>query len=762
MARNINSPGIQITETDLSLVANVGGGTVVFVPGFASQGPTDETILITSVSELESIYGIPESASERYFYHSCKELLNSPATLLTTRLPYGSGSGEGFAAQYSALLYPVASGSNEFSIGAPTHFSFDENTYSDIIRGNFTWSGFAGSGGTSSIVVVNSSVTVPVTDYTTTLDSITAADPTPDSYSASFNGSNVTFVFQVTSLVVTPPTPTSASFTSGIMNAGIIVLNKAQTSINENYEGYYVSVTDNNEFGPSTNFTGVNKFNTLIDATTIYQLPQSKLNFSLSSTFIELGCNSISEIIESVPSFDFGNDFYKDSLVVNIFKIRNSIYEPQILDYSLVESFIGSLDVSKKTVDSAGGVAKSFFLEETVNKNSTNVTVLVNPILSRTANWANPNSLNPITAVRGDATGGINALNPLGSWLPRYNAQANKENGNLVKKIERALSLVESAETTTVDIVIDAGLSTIFANSGTGYYDDNKFMGALTGPSDIKVLDWRAVYNTFNTFVQNIRKDCMFISDPLRQIFIDGPDSKTTAVKSSSFSSTIYTPLKDCYSSINSNYAAAYANWVKKYDAFSDKQVWLPISSYVAAIYARTDAANQTWTAPAGLNRGAINNIADLAFNPNQKQRDFLYTISLNPVVFFSGDGFVVFGQKTLQNKPSAFDRVNVRRLFLTLERAVGNTLKYFVFEPNTEFTRTRARNAIVPILELAKNTEGVYDYNIVLDERNNTADVIDRNEMAVDIYLKPVRTAEFILINFIATRTGQNFQELI
>ena len=198
------------------------------------------------------------------------------------------------------------------------------------------------------------------------------------------------------------------------------------------------------------------------------------------------------------------------------------------------------------------------------------------------------------------------------------------------------------------------------------------------------------------------------------------------------------------------------------YDTFSDKNIWMPFSGLAAAIYARTDLNTQPWYAPAGLNRGIIPNILDIAINPNQKQRDALYTISVNPVVFFSGDGFTVFGQKTLQKKPSAFDRVNVRRLFLTLEKATQQSLRYFVFEPNTEFTRTRLKNTINPIFDLAKNTEGLYDYLIVCDERNNTPDVIDRNELAVDIYIKPVKAAEFILVNFIATRTGQNFQELI
>jgi len=216
------------------------------------------------------------------------------------------------------------------------------------------------------------------------------------------------------------------------------------------------------------------------------------------------------------------------------------------------------------------------------------------------------------------------------------------------------------------------------------------------------------------------------------------------------------------YETANNNYTATYGNWAKIYDSFTDRNFWIPFSGYAAAVYARTDRNTQPWFAPAGLNRGVVGNILDLAINPNQKQRDSLYTIGVNPVVFFSGDGFVIYGQKTLQNKPTAFDRINVRRLFLTLERATQRSLRYFVFEPNTEFTRTRLKNTISPIFELARNTEGVYDYLIVCDERNNTPDTIDRNELIVDIYIKPVKAAEFILVNFIATRTGQNFQEFI
>lgn len=701
MARSINSPGVQITETDLSLNQQIGGGTSVFIPGFAQQGPIDEVLLITSVSELERVYGTPQTAAERYFYYSAKEVISSPASLLTTRLPYGSGSGEGFATQYSALLYPVASATNGFSIGSPKHITMDEATYSDIIQNNFTWNNLTSSA-------------------------------------------------------------TPAGFDGNLMTAGIVVINEAQTTVNEGFEGYYVAVTDNTEFGPASAFTAVNTLVSLTGVNDFYTLPTSRLGFALSGSPDTAGSNSVSEVIESIPTYNFNDDYYNDSLIVSVFRVRNSIYEPQTLTYGIVESHIGSLDSNKKTVAAIGGIRKSFYIEDVVNNSSSNIRILVNPNISQKTNWVDPSTINPAKNVRTSTE--VESLFPVGVWLPTYNISTDKNVGNLVTKLERALTHIESTENIAVDVVADAGLSTIFANSSGSHYDETVFVDTsdLSNSNAAVIERWRTVFNVFNSFVSETRKDCVFIADPLRQIFVNGENVKISGLRNFSFSSDIYTPLKNCFGSINSNYSTTYANWLKAYDAYSDKQVWLPSSGYAAAVYARTDATAQPWIAPAGLNRGTINNIVDIAFNPNQKQRDFLYTISLNPVVLFSGDGYVVFGQKTLQNKPSAFDRINVRRLFLTLERAVQRTLKYFVFEPNTEFVRTRVRNTVTPIFELAKNTEGLYDYLIVCDERNNTPDVIDRNELAVDIYIKPVKAAEFILVNFIATRTGQNFQELI
>ena len=701
MARSINSPGVQITEKDLSEYIQPSVGTSVFATGFASQGPTDEVLNITSNSELEQIYGVPESAAEKYFHYTCREILNSSGTLLTTRLPYGLSAGAGFNNQYSALLYPVASASGSFEIGQPSHIALNEDEYEAMIQGNITWTSLTGVSTTAS--------------YTTA---------------------------------------------SNFVNAGIVVLNTAQTTINEGYEGYYVTFTDNQDINLGTDFTSVNTLKGLSGNENFVTVPTNRLSFELSSTNSQLGTGSISEIIEGIPGYDFGSSYFNDSLIMTVFKVRNSIYETGTLATSLVESYVGSLDPNKK-VSTSGG-SQTYNLEKLVNNSSRNVKVLINPNISTRTNWNTLSSADPSTAVR--VASDNRTLYGLGTFVPTYTT-TNKYVGNINLKLERALSLVESSELVNIDVVVDGGLSTISAVvSSEVEFDDSVFVNTstLSNSSSDYVTRWKSVFNTFNNFTQKVRKDCIFISDPFRYIFVNGSDTKVSSLKSFSFTTDIFTPLKTAFSGVESDYAATYGNWVKVDDKYSDKRIWVPTSGFAAAAFVRTDSIAQPWIAPAGLTRGVINNIVDIAFNPNQRQRDLLYPISINPVVFFNTDGFVIFGQKTLQTRPSAFDRINVRRLFLTLEKSVQRSLRFFVFESNTEFTRTRLKNTITPVFELAKNTEGLFDYLIVCDERNNTSDSIDRNELNVDVYIKPVKAAEFILVNFIATRTGQNFQELI
>jgi len=212
----------------------------------------------------------------------------------------------------------------------------------------------------------------------------------------------------------------------------------------------------------------------------------------------------------------------------------------------------------------------------------------------------------------------------------------------------------------------------------------------------------------------------------------------------------------------NTSYAAVYGNWLNIYDKYNRKYRWIPSSGYVAGIYANTDNVADPWFAPAGLNRAILTGVRKLAWNPDKGNRDILYKNSINPITSFSGLGKVIWGQKTMLMKPSAFNRINVRRLFMTLEKAISTAAKYFVMEPNTEETRLQMRNMIVPFLKGVQAREGIYDFAVVNDSRVNTPQRIDRQELWTDIYIKPTRAAEFIVLNFIASKTGANFSELI
>ena len=212
----------------------------------------------------------------------------------------------------------------------------------------------------------------------------------------------------------------------------------------------------------------------------------------------------------------------------------------------------------------------------------------------------------------------------------------------------------------------------------------------------------------------------------------------------------------------SSSYAVIDSTSLKIYDKYNDQYINIPASSSVAGLCANTDNVADAWFSPAGYTRGQLRGVTKINFNPKKAERDELYLARVNPIVTFPGEGTVLFGDKTAQAKPSAFDRINVRRLFIVLEKAIATAAKYQLFEFNDEFTRAQFRNLVEPFLREVKGRRGLTDFQVVCDETNNTGDVIDRNEFVADIYIKPARSINFISLNFIATRTGVEFSEII
>jgi len=280
--------------------------------------------------------------------------------------------------------------------------------------------------------------------------------------------------------------------------------------------------------------------------------------------------------------------------------------------------------------------------------------------------------------------------------------------------------------------------------------DINLIMG---GPSS-GVADTEAGQDTLVTMITDLvedRKDCVGFASPYRAAVV-GVTSSITQTQN----------VKDAFDKCpSSSYMVFDSGYKYMYDKYNDVYRFVPLNGDTAGLCAYTDGVADPWFSPAGYNRGSVRGAIKLAYNPMKADRDILYKARINPVVDFPGQGVTLFGDKTALTKPSAFDRINVRRLFLVLEKAIATAAKYMLFEFNDEFTRAQFRNMVEPFLRDVQGRRGIFDFKVICDSTNNTGEVIDRNEFIGDIYIKPARSINFITLNFIAVRTGVAFSEV-
>ena len=762
-------PVVSPQTVAISAISSDSSGTSLSFYGEPVQaGATDTTVYIEGVFKSNS-------GELHYISTSVANLSSSSGTSTTTVSTSATNNdlasvvGKEFISvqAYSTGLSGLSgfsteglSGSEYYIIGQPTLVELSEEQYNSVANGEFTWS-----------------------------NDVSAGQDT------AYTGDNIL---------------------SGA-GIGIVVLNTGKTSVNEKYEGYYATIIDNTDFNPATDFDGVRSQYTVTSvgttpASAFPTVPTSRLDYALSASNLSETRN-VSRSIEDIPEFNINGPEFIDTVAFGLIKSRITPFasDDLKLSYFLAEGYTGSLNYYRTIQNENGSGNKSFFLEAR-DDSSPNVKIFVNPNISRNdGDWtsgagdaptkfvrtAKPSNSNASIVNKVMASGGLfynknnykqsPGIYPLGTWVDTGTVTTGKNLGSIYDKLDRVFRIASNVELFNIDVSIEAGLGTIAVNekyssdttltaasgfedtayldignvtSGNGLYTTSQ---NLTGDSYIGIRDeYRTIYNIFEEFARQTRKDHIFIADILRNIVVQGDNAKALDNKAKNFSKHVYWPLRHQFGIANSNYACVYANWAKVYDATSNKQIWIPFSGIAAATFARNDANFAPWFAPAGYTRGVVTGVNDIAISPTQRQRDQLYRVALNPVTQFPSEGIVIFGQKTLQKKPTAFDRINVRRLFLDLEKRTKRVMKYFIFEPNTFLTRTKVVNTLTPIFENAKQTEGVYDYLIVCDERNNTTDRINNNELVVDIYLKPVRAAEFILVNFYAVNNDVNFEEIV
>jgi len=304
---------------------------------------------------------------------------------------------------------------------------------------------------------------------------------------------------------------------------------------------------------------------------------------------------------------------------------------------------------------------------------------------------------------------------------PTLESLSGGANGSSVTTGQKKTAYEKFQDADTVDV----GL--IIAGSGDGTHVDNLI-----------------------TIAEN-RKDAVVFASPERADVVNVSNSETQKTNVLGF-----------FDSRNSSsYAVFDSGYKYMYDRYNDVYRFVPLNGDMAGLAARTDLVADSWFSPAGFNRGNVRGVVKLAFNPSKSQRDELYMKRVNPVCTFPGQGTVLFGDKTALSSPSAFDRINVRRLFITLEKAISTASKFQLFEFNDEFTRANFRAIVEPFLREVQGRRGITDFLVVCDNTNNTGDVVDRNEFVAEIFVKPNRSINFIKLQFVATRTGVAFEEV-
>jgi hypothetical protein len=369
--------------------------------------------------------------------------------------------------------------------------------------------------------------------------------------------------------------------------------------------------------------------------------------------------------------------------------------------------------------------------------------------------------------------------NTTGLFGQEYGTTTNIGN-NFITDMDRCVSFIKNIDDIPIYFIADAGLSTIAqfcdnvvwdaqANNGAGKWVTQNFDPdndpdvedrVITQYTD--VATWRKVIDKLDQVSREIRKDCMTIIDAPRQLTLDGAAPKIRRSKPQNNWDDVVGDKLRFISGINSSYTAGYYNWLRTTDEFSGNAIWLPPTCKIIGNYMYLNAVNLPWLAPAGLSYGVITGIHGISHNPSPAEEDQIYLKSWNYVKQYPFDGFIIEGQKTTLTKNSAFNRVNVRTLFLDLERYVYNVARTFKYTVNNQYTREQFVQTIKPKFEDYMIRHGLYDYRIVCNDTNNTPESIDRNELRVAIYLKPARLVEFIMIDFIAAKTGANFDEIV
>lgn len=797
MIRTILSPGVELKEIDKSqYTPDVGTTPRALIMGFAAQGPVQTTTDITSMADFRTIYGTPTNEVERYFYNAADQLVGVGATVVASKIPYESDK------NYVGIEYKLDQPARDVdelavddyietfarttlrqnsSTGKLTTYQWKSPlTREDVTKEDVqTATEFINQTDSSieKLTPIRTSSTIRLDnddireldgDVRSGLDPNTflIVDKSRASYKAfTGNGSSVDC------LGILPVVTTAANamaIASEISNVNMDTTDEKEISTVVNVfeplnEIEYISAissykNEKNETvfeQPETDSSAISSYwgigaNTYPKGNTLNSISKMASQFFPAVTY----SSQVNAQVGDNGTFPFDHSLFSYIGIV-VFKVlvdRGS----GCLTVEPIEAFAGSLLREARDLRTNA----STFIENVVNTTSNYISIYVSESIADQDADNEESLLSKEKLLYATPSKGV----ILG--LPPSSLEKEIAATTITDTMDKVFKSQSNILGTTIDVVVDAGLSTIYeCVKGTQLEAKElqilKQQGEELNNPKQGWSGWRNIVKELKQFCEG-RKDCTFVCDSPRFMTLR---NQRKIVNPNDMSKTVaddILPKIKLISGINTSYGWGYTTWFKIGDAADGTAFWCPPSIFGAAAYIDTRTRWHTWDAPAGMTRGVVS-VDDTSFEPDLNARNVIYSNGWNYALTDIQNGITTLeGQKTFQSYTSAFDRINVRSLFLDLERRVFKIARNYIYEPNTADTRQQFVDNITPIFSSTKAQGGCYDYKIICDETLNTPQVIDNNELRVRIGVQPTKTIEFILMEFVASRTGSDWSELV
>lgn len=688
------SPGVNVSEIDLTTVTPAVSSTEGAIAGVFKWGPLDTKVLVDSESTLVRRFGKPTSHNAETFF-TAANFLAYGNKLYISRAANTTGS-DGNTTSWAAVANTgTVDANNRVVCTVRSQDDFDGKTFTSVANVAYTakWPGAVGNS-------LKISVCDSASAYSSNVSTIGAGgavvntDITNTSASIDVGSSVLAFDFAIGSGGNTTVFTAAVNTVANSFNIGDVI-ELGNTTIGKQY-AKVVSAAAN----LTTNST-VGSFNITLDS-----------RLSLSSNVSQQVITRFWEFYgvvdrapgQSVYQATYGNTSASDELHAVVVDENG---EFSGTPGTVLEVFAGlSRATDAKTVDGATN-----YFKRVINDGSEyiwSITDRANAVSNTALNLATSTNSTPLTLSFAGGTDGPTEANVA------------------ITDLARAYDQFASAESVDISLVL--------AGTARGTAGDN----------------YAQLANYLIDNIAEVRKDCVVFLSPDRADVVRANGSEAPNVIA--FRNSVH----------SSSYAVMDSGYKYQYDKYNDVYRYVPLNGDTAGLCVRTDDTRDPWFSPAGFNRGQIKNIVKLAYNPNKADRDQLYKAGVNPVVTFPGQGTILYGDKTLLANASAFDRINVRRLFIVLEKAIAKAAKSLLFEFNDDFTRAQFKNIVEPFLRDVQGRRGITAFKVVCDESNNTGQVIDSNQFVGDIYIKPAKSINFIQLNFVAVRSGVEFSEVV